>query len=47
MIAGFCSFNLLVLNCKFLFCVVLLLSQPLNFLVMYAIFLYGLEPWNI
>jgi hypothetical protein len=47
MIAGFCSSNLLVVNCRLLFCVVLLLNQPLNFLVMYAIFLYGLEPWNI
>ncbi len=44
MIAGFCSSNLLVVNCSLLFCVVLLISQPLNFLVMNAVFLYGLEP---
>jgi hypothetical protein len=34
-----------VLTCKLLFFVVLLLSQPLNFLVMYVVFLHG--PWNI
>jgi hypothetical protein len=44
MISRFCSSNLLVVNCRLLFCVVLLISQPLNFLVMNAVFLYGLEP---
>jgi hypothetical protein len=47
MIVGFRNFNSLFVNCKLLFCVILLLNQPLNFLVMYVIFLYGLEPWNI
>jgi hypothetical protein len=45
MITKFCSFNLHFVNCKLLFCVILLLSQPI--LVMYAYFLYGLEPWSI
>jgi hypothetical protein len=47
MIAMFCSSNLHFVNCKLLFCVVLLLNQPLIILVMYAFFLYGLEPWSI
>jgi hypothetical protein len=47
MIGGFCSSHLHFVNCNLLFCIVLLLSQPLIFLVMYAIFLYGLEPWRI
>jgi hypothetical protein len=47
MIARFCSSNLHFVNCRLLICVVLLLSQALIFLVMYALFLYGLEPWNI
>jgi hypothetical protein len=44
MIIGFCSFTLHFVNCRLLFCVVLLLSQPLIILVMYALFIYGLEP---
>jgi hypothetical protein len=47
MIAGFRSSNLHFVNCSLLFCIVLLLSQPLSFLVMYIIFLYELEPWSI
>jgi len=47
MIAMFCSSNLHFVNCNLLFCVVLLLNQPLIILVMYAFFLYGLEPWSI
>jgi len=47
MIAMFCSYNLHFVNCKLLFCVFLLLNQLLIILVMYAFFLYGLEPWSI
>jgi hypothetical protein len=47
MIVGFCSSKLHFVNCSLLFCIVLLLNQPLIFLVMYAIFSYGHESWNI
>jgi hypothetical protein len=47
MIVGFCSYNLHFVNCKLLFCVVLLLNQPLIILVIYAFFLHGLEPWSM
>jgi hypothetical protein len=47
MIAGFCGSKLHFVNYSLLFCIVLLLNQPLIVLVMYAIFLYGLEPSNI
>ncbi len=42
MIAEFYSSNLHFVNCRSLFCVVLLLSHPLSFLTMYVVFLYGL-----
>jgi hypothetical protein len=47
MIAGFYSSNMFFVNCKLLFCVVLLLSQPLIFLECMQLFYMGLKPWTI
>jgi hypothetical protein len=44
---GFVVLTYILWNCNLLFCIVLLLSQPLISLVMYVVFLYGLEAWSI